>query len=326
MSNKYRIDWHAGMRLTDETFRSSDEYYLSLLQPLYAFITSGNYGLMDVPAFRYEINDYNLSIIELQITGICFSGKLIQLSFNRSERDIFQNINIPKTTEPLILYIDITSDQTVRISPLNAVVPFCDANYQIQIKSESEHYNNPDAIPFARLTYNNGWEMDTSFIAPAISLRANGWLLRSATNYTVELEKVIKAFKEITYTEEYHTIISAIPVLHRISLEVRKEADSMTPKHFITLMQEGIQIIISLCEIEKIDVPQSGRCLAFIESHYTPYIIAHLVNEGIDLTRMLIGLSQFFEKKVVEATIPETTQSRTQRRIVSTDSIRKKHH
>lgn len=93
--------------------------------------------------------------------------------------------------------------------------------------------------------------MDTSFIAPAISLRANGWLLRSATNYTVELEKVIKAFKEITYTEEYHTIISAIPVLHRISLEVRKEADSMTPKHFITLMQEGIQIIISLCEIEK---------------------------------------------------------------------------
>lgn len=63
--------------------------------------------------------------------------------------------------------------------------------------------------------------------------------------------------------------------------------------------------------------------MAFIESHYTPYIIAHLVNEGIDLTRMLIGLSQFFEKKVVEATIPETTQSRTQRRIVSTDSIRK---
>ena len=36
MVNKYRVDWQAGMRLTDETFRMSDEYYLSCLQPLYA--------------------------------------------------------------------------------------------------------------------------------------------------------------------------------------------------------------------------------------------------------------------------------------------------
>ena len=46
MNNKYRVAWQAGMRLTDEIFRASDEYYLSCLQPLYSVLVNGDYGFL----------------------------------------------------------------------------------------------------------------------------------------------------------------------------------------------------------------------------------------------------------------------------------------
>ena len=52
MNNKYRVDWQAGMRLTDEIFRSADEYYLSCLQPLYSVLVNGDYGFLSLPIFR----------------------------------------------------------------------------------------------------------------------------------------------------------------------------------------------------------------------------------------------------------------------------------
>ncbi len=326
MTNKYRVDWQAGMRLTDETFRASDEYYISCLQPLYTALTNGNYGLLELPVFRYEINDSCLSVTEFQINAISFSGKLIRLSFNRTERNLFQNINLPDVAEPIILFIDKTSDKTIKVSSQDAIVPLCDAEYQILVKLESEHYNNPDAVPFARFIYNHGWSMDMSFIAPVIALRANGSLLRSATNYAVEVEELIKSLKGAIQTEQYVMIISALPTLNRIALEVRKESDAMNPRHLITLMQEGIQMLISLSEVEGITIPQKERCIAFVESHYTPYIISELINEGIALTHILTTLPQYFEERVTRTPEPEITPARPQRRIGSTDSIRKKHH
>ena len=34
-------------------------------------------------------------------------------------------------------------------------------------------------------------------------------------------------------------------------------------------------------------VPEKERCVSFVESHYTPYVISEMVNEGIDLTHIL---------------------------------------
>ena len=107
MNNKYRVAWQAGMRLTDEAFRASDEYYLSCLQPLYAVLVNGDYGFLSLPIFRYELAESALSVIELEANAICYSGKLIRLSYSREERTLFQNINLPDTTEPLILYIRV---------------------------------------------------------------------------------------------------------------------------------------------------------------------------------------------------------------------------
>lgn len=328
MNNKYRIDWQAGMRLTDETFRSADEFYVSCLQPLYSVLVNGDYGFLSQPVFRYETTETDLSVTEFEANAITYSGKLIQLSFNREERNLFQNVRLPNTTEPIILFIDKTSDKTVKIENNNTDVPYCDADYQLLVKLESEHYSNPDAVPFARLIYRHGWSMDSSYIAPCVSLKANGTLLRSASSYVVELDSIIKSLKSAADTDQYVMIMSLLPLLSRTVIEIQKESDKMTPRHLITLMQEVIQSILCVAEIETgVVIPEQERCVAFVESHYTPYVISEMINEGIALTHILIDITKTFGVREVVIPEPEVERVRPQRRIVgNTDSIRKKHH
>lgn len=327
MNNKYRVDWQGGMRLTDEIFRSADEFHLSCLQPLYSVLVNGDYGFLSLPVFRYELTESTLSVTELQADAITNSGKLIQLLFTREERLLFQNVKLPDTTEPFVLYIDKSSDKTVKIKGANNAVPLCDADYQLLIRAESEHYNNPDAVPLARFIYKHGWSQDTTFIAPCIMLRANGTLLRSASNYAVEVDALVRALKEAADSEPYVLVMSIVPSLVRIMIELQKESDAMTPRHLITLMQEGIQIFLTLSDMEEnIVIPERERCVSFVDSHYTPYVIHEMVNEGIELTHLLISTVKTFRKREVRIQEPEVERARPVRRTGSTDSIRKKHH
>lgn len=327
MNNKYRVDWQAGMRLTDEVFRSADEFHLSCLQPLYSVLVNGNYGFLSLPISRYELTESTLSITELQVEAITASGKLIQLSFTREERLIFQNITLPDSTDPFILYIDKSSDKIVKINGTNAKVPFCDADYQLLIRAESDHYNNPDAVPVARFIYKHGWSQDTTFIAPCVVLRANGTLLRSASNYAIEIEALIGALRGTVDSEQYVLVMSVLPSLIRIMIEVQKESDTMTPRHLITLMQEGIHTLLMLSEMEEdVVIPERERCVTFVDSHYTPYIIHEMINEGIELTHALISMVKMFKKREIRLHEPEVERARPVRRTGSTDSIRKRHH
>ena len=327
MNNKYRVDWQAGMRLTDEIFRSADEFHLSCLQPLYSVLVNGDYGFLSLPIFRYELTESTLSVTELQAEAITNSGKLIQLSFTREDRLLFQNVKLPDTTEPFILYIDKSSDKTVKINGANKTVPLCDADYQLLIRAESEHYNNPDAVPLARFMYKHGWSQDSTFIAPCVALKANGTLLRSASNYAVEVDALVRALKEAADSEQYILVMSILPSLVRIMIEVQKESDAMTPRHLITLMQEGIQIFLSLSDMdEDIVIPGREKCVSFVDSHYTPCVIHEMVDDGIELTHALISIVKSFRKREVRVQEPEVERARPVRRTGSTDSIRKKHH
>lgn len=327
MKNKYRVDWQAGMRLTDETFRMADEYYLSCLQPLYSVLVNGDYGLLSLPVFRYELTESTLSVIELEMNAITYSGKLIQLSFTREERSLFQNIDLPDTSEPFILFVDVTSDKTVKICNKGNSIPLCDADYQLLVKAENEHYSNPDAVPFVRFVYKHGWCMDSSFIAPCVSLRANGALLRFASNYAIELETLIKVLKEAVDTSQNVLILSVLPSLTSIVVEVKKEADKMVPRHLITLMQESIQILLILFELgDDVLVPEKERFVLFVESYYTPYGIYDMISEGIQLTHILASLAKTFVIRDAKKIESEIERVRSPRRIGGVDSIRKKHH
>ena len=294
--NSYRVDWKAGMRLTDDTFRKADEFHISRLQPLYGVIASPGYGFIESPIVRYELSDVSISFIEIQASAITYSGKLVQLSFNREERNLFQNIPMPEGTEPVIVFIDITSEKTIPLSPSSDNVPLCDSDYQIILKFESEHYNNPDAVPVARFIYKRGWGIDTSFIAPTVNLRANGTLLRQSANYVSEMNALIEALTSAKDSSHSVMVKSVIPILTAISIEVEKESDAMSPRHFISLMQRAIRVLMVSSELESgIVIPEHESCKLYVESHYTPYTTSFMVEEGIRLTHALIALPQSFQ-------------------------------
>lgn len=295
VKNHYRVNWQAGMRLTDETFRTTDEFHISRLHPLYGMLASSSYGFTNVPIVRYELTDDAISFTEIQASAITYSGKLLQLSFNREERNLFQNIPMPEVTEPVIAFIDMTSDKTIPLAQSQEGVSLCDFDYQIILKLENEHYNNPDAVPFARFIYKRGWVQDSTFIAPCVILRANGSLLRQAANYVSELNMLIDNLISAKNTAQSLLVKSVVPILTSISIEVEKESDSMSPRHFVSLMQQGIQVLVTASELEYgIDVPEIVDCKSYVESHYTPYSTSFMVNEGIRLTHALIDLPLSF--------------------------------
>ena len=151
--------------------------------------------------------------------------------------------------------------------------------------------------------------------------------MRSASNYAVEVDALVRALKEAADSEQYVLVMSIVPSLVRIMIEVQKESDAMTPRHLITLMQEGIQILLTLSDMdEDILIPERERCVSLVDSHYTPYVIHEMVNEGIDLTHALISTVKSFRKREVRIQEPEVERARPVRRTGSTDSIRKKHH
>lgn len=295
MNNKYRVNWQAGMRLTDATFRTADEYQIFRQQPIYALLATGGYGFIETPVIRYEVSDTSLSFIEIQADAICHSGKFISLHYHREQRSLFQGINMPDTTSPVIAYIDITSNKTVKVTDSEEGVPLCDDDYRVIMKLESEHYSNPDAVPFARFVYNHGWGMDTAFIAPCLTLRANGSLLRSANEYCTELNNLIYALKSASNSAQSVMVRSLIPILSALSVEVDKEAGSMSPSHFVSIMQRGIQTILSAVEIEEgVIVPENQSCRSFVESYFSPYTTSYMVSEGIRLTKALIDMPKSF--------------------------------
>ena len=55
-------------------------------------------------------------------------------------------------------------------------------------------------------------------------------------------------------------------------------------------------------------------------------VISEMINEGIDLTHILVNLTKSFGIREVRMPEPEVERVRPPRRIGSTDSIRKKHH
>lgn len=295
MNNKYRVNWQAGMRLTDATFRTADEYQIFRQQPIYALLATGGYGFLEAPVTRYEVSDTSVSFIEIQADAICHSGKYISLHYHREQRALFQGITMPDTTSPVIAYIDITSNKTVKVADSEEGVPLCDDEYRVIMKLESEHYSNPDAVPFARFVYNHGWGMDTAFIAPCLTLRANGALLRAANEYCTELNNLIYALKSASNSAQSIMVHALIPVLSVLSIEVDKEASAMTPAHFVAIMQNGIQAILSAAEIEDgIVVPEHQYCKSYVESYYSPYNTSYMVSEGIRLTKALIDMPKSF--------------------------------
>lgn len=312
MKTNYRIDWKAGMRLSDAIFNASDEFHVSQLMPLYALMLREGYGHLVEPKFRYEVDNDRLSVVEMFCLALSASGRLINIRFDHNERDLFQTLVMPTTYDPFIIYIDASSSK--HVSFVDKDIPYRDIDYHLVFKPQSVNYNNPDAVPVARFVYNQGWTMDVAFIPPCTSLKAHADLWNTTFAYTRSLDNLIAALKDKVNSQMEIAIKSLIPTLSIAKMEVEKGIDCITPKRLISIMQQVIYGMVELCELEtSCSIPEPEACKAYITSNYHPCKIAEMVNEGIRLTGLLtIMVGGFLPKPIMVETVHEVPASANQ--------------
>lgn len=299
MKTNYRINWKAGMRLSDAIFNASDEFHIAQLMPLYALMLREGYGHLVEPKFRYEVDNDKLSVVEMCCLALSASGRLIHIRFDHNERDLFQALTMPATYDPFIIYIDASSSG--HVSFMDKDIPYRDADYQLVFKLQSASYTNPDAVPVARFVYNQGWAMDASFIPPCTSLKAHADLWNFAFSYTRSLDNLIATLKGKVDSQMEIVVKSLIPTLSIAKMDVEKGIDSMTPKRLISIMQQIIYGLVELCELEtSCSIPEPEACKAYVTGNYHPCKIAEMVNEGIRLTGLLIVMVGGFLPKPIE--------------------------
>lgn len=307
MKANYRINWKSGMRLSDAVFKASDEFHLSQLAPLYELMLRGGYGHLVQPRFRCDVDNQEMSVIEMNVMALSPSGELIDITFSHNDRDLFQKLKMPDSTESFIVYLESSENEFDTFTEND--IPFRDKKYSLVFKGESANYVSSNAIPVARFEYKQCWMMDMSFIPPCITLHANADLWNLAHLYLKTLRELITSLRFKIDSEMSDIVISLLPVLQSISIEIEKEIDDMTPKHLTTLMQQVICIVTDGCEINaKYNVPDKNSCAAFVNVNYNPIKITDLINEGIRLTQVLNNLIGGFRQREIIVQEPTPVQ------------------
>lgn len=295
------------MRLSDAVFRASDDFHLSQLAPLYELMLRGGYGHLIQPRFRCDVDNQEMSVIEMNVMALSPAGELIDVTFSHNDRDLFQKLKMPESTESFIVYLESSENEFDTFTEND--IPFRDKKYTLVFKCESANYVSRNAIPVARFEYKQCWMMDMSFIPPCISIHANADLWNLAHLYLKTLKELITSLRFKIDSEMSDVVITLLPVLQSISIEIEKEIDEMTPKHMTTLMQQAVCIVYNGCEINsKYNIPDKDCCATFVNANYNPIKIADLINEGIRLTQILNNLIGGFKQR--EIIVPEPIPAR----------------
>lgn len=299
MRNNYRINWKSGMKLSDAVFNASDEFHISQLSPLFELMLKSGYGHLSQPRFRCDVDNAEMSVIEVSVSALTPDGSYINVRFDHNERDLFQKIAMPETHEPFIVYLEQSASEFDTFEDKG--IPYKEHKYNLIFKQESLKYTNPEAIALARFTYKQCWTMDNSFIAPCITLKANADLWNYANSYSRILTDLSLSLQSKLQSETSMAISSINPIVAQLSIEIRKELDEMSPKHLITVMQQVINIFLMTFATGYGSIlPDVTDCSTFVENEYIPYNIEPLVKEGIRLTQLMAQMVAEFRQPVAE--------------------------
>lgn len=288
------------MRLSDAVFTASDDFHISRLRPLYELMLRNGFGHLDQPRFRCDVDNAEMSVIELNVTALTPSGELIALAFDHNERNLFQNVAMPTADGPAIVWLEIVKGEFDTFTDRD--IPFRDNRYRLQVRPEASAFTSPDAVPVARFEYRQCWMMDSSFIAPCLTVRANTDLWNKAHLLLRTLKELIAALQQKRRSEMGAEVVALVPVLTIILTELEREADSMSPKRLLTLMQQAVGAVTATCSMsDSCSVPEPESCARFVSQTYVPSNIDPMVSEGIRLLQLLVAMTGGFSDRIPEA-------------------------
>ena len=277
------------MRLSDAVFNASDEFHVSQLLPLYELMLKGGYGHLAQPRYRCEVDNSEMSVIEMNVAALTPNGRLINCQFDHNERDLFQKIPMPVSHDAFIVYLEQSTTEFEAFE--DKEIPYRADKLNLIFKPEDVNYSNPDAVAIARFEFKQCWMMDNTFIPPCILLKANADLWNLGHSYSRLLADLCSQLRSKTKSEMGIEIISLLPVVAMLSTEVRKEMDELSPKHLVTIMQQIIGTIISVFQTSAPElIPEYDSCEAYMEAEFVSNRIGPLVEEGIRLTQVLLPM------------------------------------
>lgn len=327
MRAHYRINWKSGMRLSDAVFTASDDFHASRLRPLYELMLKDGYGHISQPRFRCEIDNSEMSVIEMNVTALTPDGSLIDVMFDHNERDLFQKLPVPDSREPFIVYLEQSAHELDTFDDKD--IPYRTQALRLVFKEEDARYSNPDAIAVARFEYRQCWMMDTAFIPPCVVLKANADLWNRTHVYSRVLSELAAALPSKVTSEMGAEVLSIMPVVSMLAVEMQKEPDGMTPRRLVTVMQQVVSAVVSVFGIRMPDsIEDYDACMRFLEAEFVSNRIEPLVNEGIRLTQVLMQMIVGLRQRVAPQPEPEPERPVAPRvvrqpRVLDTSSERK---
>ena len=237
---------------------------------------------------------------------------------------MFQKIPMPVSHDTFIVYLEQSTTEFEAFE--DKEIPYRTDKLNLIFKSEEINYLNPDAVAVARFEYKQCWMMDSTFIPPCTTLKANADLWNLGHSYSRLLTELASILPTKTSSETGIEVVSIMPVVIMLSTEVRKEMDELSPRHLVTIMQQIIGVIVTVFQTKFPEmIPEPDSCVAFAEAEFVSNRISPLVEEGIRLTQVLLSMISGLRKQVVEIeTIPQPTpRVIRQPRTLDTSSERK---
>lgn len=274
------------MRLTADVFNMADEYHASMLEPLCELVLKGGYGHLVQPRFRAETDNLEMSVIELVVTALTPSGRLVRLTFDHNERDMFSHIQMPPAEGAAMVYLVCAPTGFVELE--DDGMPLREPRYSIVVRSEADAYVNPDAVPVARFEYRQCWMPDLSFIPPCVTLKANVDLWNHAHAFSKALKECIGILRQKMDSEADFVIPPLVAALVPVSIAMEKEVDELSPKRFVSMMQQVLGVITELAALSGVLLlPEPEACAAFVTAPYLASSIGPTVIEGTRLLNLL---------------------------------------
>jgi predicted component of type VI protein secretion system len=308
MRKYYKINWEKGMRLSEQAFTGSDNYWTSHLNKIRKIISAGNYGIVD-PDFNLDgnINGDKFSVRELTCKAITPAGYLIDI-----DSEHFTENNPDREVEFLVsseAYLNIAINPFYNIpvgdiNPLEQInrYPYSEPKYELFFTTEQSKKEN--ACPIAKFKYG---ERDMSFIPPCVYIDANNELKGIYRDFKERLSTLYNLLLEKRKAPDYSFLDFVLVPVSSLYVEITEFKDR-SPVDLFVAMKKVIFLYFTLSQINN-SVQVSPEIYSVCTKEYNHQDIAECLKPAlaalVDICIQITGLSpvEKLEPPVIEPII-----------------------
>ncbi|MBQ5997198.1 MAG: hypothetical protein IJL64_04950 [Bacteroidales bacterium] len=184
MNTDIRIDWHAGMEITPQTFIDMENDLGEHRMILRKILATQVFGVVPQSKFvlNYDLSNKDIQIREIECTLMLPSGQVV---IAQSEEDL--SVPIPDRKDD-ILYLTVSIGDKTR-SYDRGGIPHIAYEYVFDCRTLDEIH---DAIPLLKLKNANGRAVDEDFILPVVSARSSLILMEKVDQIKQQIQKILE--------------------------------------------------------------------------------------------------------------------------------------